>query len=47
MQVKGQEAAQGEGLRDTYFKVNLGKPSHLLSMLSIGREKRLRLGCWK
>jgi hypothetical protein len=36
-----------EGLRETYGKVNLEKSIHQNSMVSIGREKRLRPGYWK
>jgi hypothetical protein len=34
---------KGEGLRKTSCKVNLGKLSHQISMVSIGKEKRSRL----
>jgi hypothetical protein len=55
MQFQGHRVAQvcpmsgdrGEVPRETSCMVNSGKSRHLLSMVIIGREKRLRLGYWK
>jgi hypothetical protein len=38
---------KGEGLRNTYCKVKLGKLIHKLSMVRIGKEKKLRHDYWK
>jgi hypothetical protein len=36
-----------EGMRQTSWNMNSGKSSHLLSMVSTGREKRKRPDYWK
>jgi hypothetical protein len=38
---------RGEFPRNKYFKLISKSSSHQISMVSIGREKRSRLGCWK